>query len=197
MSAYGPGPRPGNDVPSPPPVARGRTVEVVAAPGDADRVTTPALAYAARGVFATGVQARRRTIGSPDRVAPRRARQPPPAGSGGHPGRPLPPDAVLGAMVHNVVAAVAAGKGEPPGRAHRGPPDPLVARADRRTDRCGGVGGPGSGGLQLIPNAVAVAVAVAVDHAIGDPLAEDDAIAVVDIGAAGAGPADRARRDRR
>ena len=50
-------------------VARGQTVEVATTTGDANRVSTPAVAYAARGVVATGVEAQRRAIGSPDRVA--------------------------------------------------------------------------------------------------------------------------------
>jgi molecular chaperone DnaK (HSP70) len=92
------------------------------------------------------------------------------------------PDAVLGAMVHNIVAAAVAGQGEPPGRLtvthptrwSRGQIDALID-AVRSAAR--------GSGLQLIPNAVAVAVAIG--HALGHPLADGAAVAVLDIGAPG------------
>jgi hypothetical protein len=163
-------------------VARGRAVEVVTTTtGDADRVSTPAPAHAARGVFATCVEAGRRAIGSPSAspsvcstTSPGRfrwsSRAPATPGRrpGGHgaqrchrrrrPGEP-PPGRLT--VTH-------------PTHWSRGQIDALID-AVRSAAR--------GSGLQLIPNAVAVAVAIG--HALGHPLADGAAVAVLDIGAAG------------
>ena len=53
-------------------VARGSAVDVVPATGDPASMAAPALAYATHGGrIATGADARRRAIGSPDRLVSR------------------------------------------------------------------------------------------------------------------------------
>ena len=172
-------------------VARGSAVDVVPAGGDPAswrprRWPTPPHG----GRIATGADARRRAIGSPDRLVSRVLHDVASSSSvsPGHPAdaalatrsRADDPVRALRAMVQGVLTAVAAGQGGDPARLTVTHPTPwsveqVAALADAvRPVVPGGV-------LQLIPSAVAVAVDYAVDH----PLADGAAVGVVDVGATG------------
>ena len=172
-------------------VARGSAVDVVPAGGDAASMAAPALAYATTGGrIATGADARRRAIGSPDRLVSRVLHDVASSSSvsaGGSADAALAgrsgaddPVRALRAMVQGVITAVAAGQGGDPARLTVTHPTPwsaeqIAALADAvRPVVPGGV-------LQLIPSAVAVAVDYTVDH----PLADGEAVGVVDVGATG------------
>ena len=172
-------------------VARGSAVDVVPAGGDAASMAAPAVAYATTGGrIATGADARRRAIGSPDRRVSRVlhdvASSPSVSAAGsadtalaGRSGADDPVRA-LRAMVRGVITTVAAGQGGDPARltvTHPTPwsADQIAALADAVRPVVPG------GALQLIPSAVAVAVDYTVDH----PLADGEAVGVVDVGATG------------
>ena len=172
-------------------VARGSAVDVVPAGGDAASMAAPAVAYATTGGrIATGADARRRAIGSPDRLVSRVlhdvASSPSVSAAGSADaalaGRSRADDPVraLRAMVRGVITTVAAGQGGDPARltvTHPTPwsADQIAALADAVRPVVPG------GALQLIPSAVAVAVDYTVDH----PLADGEAVGVVDVGATG------------
>ena len=172
-------------------VARGSAVDVVPAGGDPASVAAPAVAYATHGGrIATGADAGRRAIGSPDRLISRVLHNvaSSPSVSPGHPvdaalattSRAKDPVRALRAMVQGVLTAVAAGQGGDPARLTVTHPTPwwdeqVAALADAVRPVV-----PGRG-LQLIPSAVAAAVDYAVDH----PLADGAAVGVVDVGATG------------
>ena len=173
-------------------VARGSAVDVVPAGGDPASMAAPALAYATHGGrIATGADARRRAIGSPDRLVSRVLHDVASSSSviaGDSADAALAtrsraddPVRALRAMVQGVITAVAAGQGGDPARltvTHPTPwsDDQVAALADAVRPVV-----PGGGVLQLIPSAVAVAVDYTVDH----PLADGAAVGVVDVGATG------------
>ena len=172
-------------------VARGSAVDVVPAGGDAASMAAPAVAYATTGGrIATGADARRRAIGSPDRLVSRvlhdvasspsvSAGGPADAALAGRSGADDPVRA-LRAMVQGVITAVAAGQGGDPARLTVTHPTPWSAEQVAALADAVRPVVPG-GALQLIPNAVAVAVDYTVDH----PLADGAAVGVVDVGATG------------
>ena len=173
-------------------VARGSAVDVVPAGGDPASVAAPAVAYATTGGrIATGAGARRRAIGSPDRLISRVLHNvaSSPSVSPGHPVDAAlateawadDPVRALRAMVQGVLTAVAAGQGGDPARLTVTHPTPwwdeqVAALADAVRPVV-----PGGGALQLIPSAVAVAV----DYTVAHPLADGAAVGVVDVGATG------------
>jgi molecular chaperone DnaK (HSP70) len=151
----------------------------------------PALAYATHGGrIATGADARRRAIGSPDRLISRvlhdAARDS--SATAGQPAdaalateaRADDPVRALRAMVQGVTAAVAAGQGGDPARLTVTHPTPWSAgQVAALADAVRPVIPVGA--LQLIPTAIAAAVDYTVDH----PLADGAAVGVVDVGATG------------
>jgi molecular chaperone DnaK len=159
-------------------VSRGQTVDVVPVGGDTTSPAAPALAYAANDKFATGTEAERRGIGSPDRLV---------TGVLAHvaDGSPVvigastyPADVVLATMVQAVLTTVEAEQGGDPAQLTITYPthwsdDQITALAEAlRPAAPGGV-------LRRIPNAVAIAV----DYLAGHPLADGAAVGVVDVGA--------------
>src|SRR3954449_2795855 len=138
-------------------VSRGQTVDVVPVGGDTTSPTAPALAYAANDKFATGTEAERRGIGSPDRLV---------TGVLAHvaDGSPVvigtstyPADVVLATMVQAVLTTVEAEQGGDPAQLTITYPthwsdDQITALAEAlRPAAPGGV-------LRRIPDAVAIAV---------------------------------------
>ena len=172
-------------------VADGTSVQVIPASADTANPEVPAVVYAAHGRFATGGDAARRAIGSPDRLATGvlgnvAARTPVVIDSAGYPA-----DAVLGTMVHNVLAHVTDSRGEPPQRVTVTHPthwaaDEVAALADAVRPVTAGVGT-----LQLVPNLIAAAMHYASTHTMVD----GDTVAIVDVGATGFEAAVVARRD--
>ena len=172
-------------------VADGTSVQVIPASADTANPEVPAVVYAAHGRFATGGDAARRAIGSPDRLATGvlgnvAARTPVVIDSAGYPA-----DAVLGTMVHNVLAHVTDSRGEPPQRVTVTHPthwaaDEVAALADAVRPVTAGVGT-----LQLVPNLIAAAMHYASTHTMLD----GDTVAIVDVGATGFEAAVVARRD--
>ena len=171
-------------------VARGSAVDVVPSGGDAASMAAPAVAYATTGGrIATGADARRRAIGSPDRLVSRVLHDVARGSSmsAGDPGDEGiattswadDPVRALRAMVQGVITAVAAGQGGDPARLTVTHPTPWSAEQVAALADAVRPVVPGSGALQLIPNAVAVAVDYTVDH----PLADGEAVGVVDVGA--------------
>ena len=159
-------------------VSRGQTVDVVPVGGVTTSPAAPALAYAANDKFATGTEAERRGIGSPDRLV---------TGVLAHvaDGSPVvigtstyPADVVLATMVQAVLTTVEAEQGGDPAQLTITYPthwsdDQITALAEAlRPAAPGGV-------LRRIPNAVAIAV----DYLAGHPLADGAAVGVVDVGA--------------
>ena len=173
-------------------VARGSAVDVVPAGGDPASMTAPAVAYATHGGrIATGANARRRAIGSPDRLVSRVlhdvARSP--SVSVGDPADAALATAsraevavrALRAMVQVVITAVATGQAGDPARVTVTHPtawsaEQVAALADAVRPVV-----PGGSALQLIPSAVAAAVDYTVEH----PLADGATVGVVDVGATG------------
>ena len=145
-------------------VADGTSVQVIPASADTANPEVPAVVYAAHGRFATGGDAARRAIGSPDRLATGvlgnvAARTPVVIDSAGYPAA-----AVLGTMVHNVLAHVTDSQGEPPQRVTVTHPthwaaDEVAALADAVRPVT-----PGVGTLQLVPNLIAAAMHYASTH---------------------------------
>ena len=172
-------------------VADGTSVQVIPASADTANPEVPAVVYAAHGRFATGGDAARRAIGSPDRLATGvlgnvAARTPVVIDSAGYPAA-----AVLGTMVHNVLAHVTDSRGEPPQRVTVTHPtqwaaDEVAALADAVRPVT-----PGVGTLQLVPNLIAAAMHYASTHTMLD----GDTVAIVDVGATGFEAAVVARRD--
>ena len=114
-------------------VARGSTVTARPDQADAANPETPAVVYAAHGRFATGADAERRAIGSPDRLATGvlgnvAARTPVVID-----GASYPADAVLATMVHNVLTQVTDSRGEPPQRVTLTHPTHWTPRRSRRS----------------------------------------------------------------
>ena len=172
-------------------VADGTSVQVIPASADTANPEVPAVVYAAHGRFATGGDAARRAIGSPDRLATGvlgnvAARTPVVIDSAGYPAA-----AVLGTMVHNVLAHVTDSQGEPPQRVTVTHPthwaaDEVAALADAVRPVT-----PGVGTLQLVPNLIAAAMHYASTHTMLD----GDTVAIVDVGATGFEAAVVGRRD--
>ena len=127
-------------------VARGSAVDVVPAGGDAASMAAPAVAYATTGGrIATGAGARRRAIGSPDRLVSRVLHDVArgssvSAGDSADAGfatrsRADDPVRALRAMVQGVITAVAAGQGGDPARLTVTHPTPWSAGPGRRAGR--------------------------------------------------------------
>ena len=171
-------------------VARGSAVDVVPAGGDAASMAAPALAYATHGGrIATGADARRRAIGSPDRLVSRVLHD---VASSSSVSAGDSADAGLATRSRGRRSGARParhgagrdhrrrrGPGWRPRPADGHPPDTVVGRSGRRARRRRPAGRTRSGALQLIPSAVAVAVNYTVDH----PLADGEAVGVVDVGA--------------
>ena len=160
-------------------VADGSTVAVVPTTADVDRPETPAVVYAAHGQFATGADAERRAIGSPDRLATGilnlvAERAPVLIDGATHPA-----DAVLGTMVHHVLAHISGSYGGPPQRVTltyptHWTPDQVAALADALRPVMP------AGTMQLRPNLVAAAIG----YGSLNPVDDGTAVALVDVGAA-------------